>query len=128
MFHFPGALAYILIRRIESLLHTTVMINFYCTWVTFNAIRKNFLKTFIRCRLGLWTQKRKKKEENPNREEALNNIPLAGFLRGHGRPARDEKHPAMFDNPEHSTTTTVEILPLKESRKHIRLNGIETVY
>lgn len=58
-------------------------------------------------------------ELEQNRQEALRGILSGGLFRTYapllGNRVRDEKHPAMFSNEHHSTTTTVEYLPAKES-------------
>ncbi|KAG6835011.1 hypothetical protein H0H93_005644 [Arthromyces matolae] len=51
-----------------------------------------------------------------NRDEAINHLPPAGHHHISGEPlVRDEKTPAMLNNPKHRTDTTVEYLPEYES-------------
>ncbi|KAH9478233.1 hypothetical protein JR316_0008686 [Psilocybe cubensis] len=54
-----------------------------------------------------------------NRANALRGIPHGGPFREYapslGDRVRDEKQPAMFDNEHHSTTTTVQYVPDRES-------------
>lgn len=65
------------------------------------------------------------REKNKNRAEALRFVQPGGYWPNpHIKldlAYRDEKHLAMFNNPHHAHTTTVEMLPKKESGERIHL-------
>lgn len=65
-----------------------------------------------------------RRENSRNRRKATGGVPTGGEYLPGDPLVRDEKHPAMFVNPEHLTTTTVQKLPQSESSQYhfLRLN------